>query len=301
MLDYNIRLDSIRNLDIVEYLATLGYQPKEVRKNNTEYWYLSPFRDERKASFKVNRVKNVWFDFGCYKGGNMIDFGLMYFNCSLGELMEKFSAGPSLHERVVTDSEYSGDIKTGHVITVSERPLYTYRLQDYLHGRMIPLSVAKQHCCELSYQLNGHSFYGIGFKNDLGGYEVRNSLGKYCIGSKAITTVNNNAAEVNVFEGFMDFLSFKTTYQKEAGIKRDFVILNGAGLFDKAEAFLERHQLVRLWLDRDNTGLALTKRALALGEKYRDESGLYSKYEDLNDWLCHKTASRRKSLKHKIK
>lgn len=65
----------------------------------------------------------------------------------------------------------------------------------------------------------------------------------------------------------------------------DFVVLNGAGLFDRAIPFLQKHKEVGLWLDRDVTGRAYTQYALSLGSQYRDESDMYDGYKDLNDWL----------------
>ena len=72
-----------KQIDLVDYLAALGHQPQKIR--NQDYWYLSPFRDEKTPSFKVNRSKNVWYDHGIGKGGNLIDFGIIYFNCSVSE------------------------------------------------------------------------------------------------------------------------------------------------------------------------------------------------------------------------
>ena len=63
------------------------------------------------------------------------------------------------------------------------------------------------------------------------------------------------------------------------------MVLNGAGLFDRALPFLDAHSQVHLWLDRDLTGLAYRDYALGLGSRYVDESGLYAKFKDLNDWL----------------
>jgi len=57
-----ISLDEIKKLDIVEYLADLGFQPSAVKKNGADHWYLSPLRTECEASFKVNQTKNRWFD-----------------------------------------------------------------------------------------------------------------------------------------------------------------------------------------------------------------------------------------------
>ncbi|HEU4633595.1 MAG TPA: CHC2 zinc finger domain-containing protein, partial [Flavisolibacter sp.] len=79
-----------RQVDLVEYLDSLGHQPKKVRGQN--YWYSSPFRDERTPSFKVNRSRNTWFDFGEGKGGDIIDFGLYYFRCSVNELLDQLSS-----------------------------------------------------------------------------------------------------------------------------------------------------------------------------------------------------------------
>jgi len=66
------------------------------------------------------------------------------------------------------------------------------------------------------------------------------------------------------------------------------VVLNGAGLFGRALAFMQAHERVHLWLDRDVTGLAYRDYALALGKKFVDESGLYERFKDLNEWLQRK-------------
>ena len=81
-----------KEIDLVDLLAAIGHQPQKVR--NQDYWYLSPFRDEKTASFKVNRKLNVWFDFGEGKGGNLIDFGILYFRCSVTELLDKLGQLP---------------------------------------------------------------------------------------------------------------------------------------------------------------------------------------------------------------
>ena len=75
--------------DMVEYLQSLGYQPKKI--NNNDYWYLSPLRTEKEASFKINRSKNTWYDHGIGKGGRLVDFGTLYFNCSVTDLLHRLS------------------------------------------------------------------------------------------------------------------------------------------------------------------------------------------------------------------
>ena len=78
-----------KELDLVDYLASVGYEPTQIR--NHDDWYLSPLRDEKTPSFKVNRNMNRWYDFGEGKGGNIIDFGILYHNCNVKELLIKLS------------------------------------------------------------------------------------------------------------------------------------------------------------------------------------------------------------------
>lgn len=82
-------LSRLRELDIINVLKMLGHEPTARKKNDTDYWYLSPLRNERTASFHVNRVTNEWYDFGLAAGGNPLDFysvimPVPYRNCSAG-------------------------------------------------------------------------------------------------------------------------------------------------------------------------------------------------------------------------
>src|SRR3954463_16486244 len=87
MSNPNISISEARQMDIVEYLEKLGYQPEKIRNN--DYWYLSPLRNEKTASFKVNRKLNAWYDHGIGKGGNIIDFGILYHRCTVSELLQR--------------------------------------------------------------------------------------------------------------------------------------------------------------------------------------------------------------------
>ena len=72
-------------IDLVDYLAGLGHRPN--KNNGNDYWYLSPLRKEETASFKVNRKLNLWYDHGIGKGGTLVDFGAIYFNCTVKDLL----------------------------------------------------------------------------------------------------------------------------------------------------------------------------------------------------------------------
>jgi hypothetical protein len=78
-----------KQIDLVDYLAALGHYPKKARNNY--YWFLSPLREEKTPSFKVNRNINAWYDHGIGKGGDLVDFGILYFKCSVSNFLKHLS------------------------------------------------------------------------------------------------------------------------------------------------------------------------------------------------------------------
>lgn|SRR5690554_936868 len=84
-----LTVSEAKEIDLVDYLSFLGYKPVKIR--NYDYWYLSPLRDEKIPSFKINRKLNRWFDHGLGKGGNLIDFGVEYHRCTVRELLGKLN------------------------------------------------------------------------------------------------------------------------------------------------------------------------------------------------------------------
>lgn len=292
-------LTRLREVDLDLFLQLEGFAPVARKKNDTDWWYLSPLREERTASFHIDRLNNVWFDFGLGVGGNPVDFFLRYYSGEIPEILEKINRNYSTHTLHTVEADRFPDaVRREYKLTVqSVRPLYSYPLKNYLHERSIPIAVADAFCREVSYEVGGRTYYGIGFQNDAGGWEIRNKKFKQSSSPKDITCLSNGVASVQVFEGFMDFLSWRTLNPYVDPRSVDTVVLNGAGLFDRALPFMLAHERVHLWLDRDVTGLAYRDYALGLGEKFVDESGFYERFKDLNDWLQRKGEVQR--IRHK--
>jgi hypothetical protein len=293
-----LSVEEARQMDMVDYLSVLGYEPTKIRNN--DYWYLSPLRSEKTASFKVNRKLNKWYDHGIGKGGNLIDFGILFYNCTVGEFLQQANSNSSFHQPNYNSSALSEERPESKITILKERPLSSFVLYRYLHERKIPMDIAEAFCKEITYALNGKEYFGIGFKNDAGGFELRNPYCKLSSAPKDITTLHNNAKEVIVFEGFMDFLSFKTINKNQADFEEDYVVLNSASFFEKARSFMEQHEGIRLYLDRDSTGQNYSRYALSLSDKYKDESNLYKHHKDLNEWLMNFGKSPKKSQGQKL-
>ena len=68
-----MNISEAKQIRIVDYLRLLGHEPKNARGG--QYWYLSPFREEKTPSFKVNDRLNEWYDFGAATGGDLVELG----------------------------------------------------------------------------------------------------------------------------------------------------------------------------------------------------------------------------------
>lgn len=302
--------EQARQIDLVDYLDLLGYQSLKIR--DADYWYLSPFRDEKTPSFKVNRDKNLWYDHGIGQGGDIIDFGTRYFKSSVGELLVRLSTGNarqtfSFHppaNSAATAHAGAGEKEenyAGKIIIVASRPLENRQLLEYLESRCIPLKVADQYCKEIDFQLYGKEKTAIGFANDAGGYELKSQYFKGSSSPKSPTTFKTGSSQLTVFEGFFDFLSYKVLNKDIMGEEPSFLVLNSLAFFNKSKEVMEKYQEVNLYLDRNKKGIECTSQAFEWDkEKFIDRSNLYSNGQDLNEWLKEKYSLLQKPLIKKI-
>ena len=288
---------------MVQFLSDLGFEPKKIRGN--DYWYLSPLRNETEPSFKVNRKFNVWYDHGLQKGGNLIDFGVQYYQCSIAELLLKIG-----QQNVFSFQKQNQLDRPASFIDAGEKAKIAIKdiregikslfLQEYLSDRKIPLKIANQFCKEIDFQLYDKKITTIGFKNSAGGYELRSTHFKGSSSPKEVTFFGKDFSKsILVFEGFFDFLSYQAMHHRKLLLlskkQSNFLILNSIGFIEKMKPKLEKYASVQLYLDRDSKGLSVTKELLALGSKYRDESPIYKNHKDLNEFLMKEHQEQRQS------
>jgi len=296
----NFSIEDVKRMDLVEYLEKLGYKPDKIRNN--DYWYLSPLREEKTASFKVNRRINRWFDFGIGEGGSVVDFGIKYFNLTVGQFLNTFKNDNFQHLQPAS-SLYRGDLTSStkedeksKIKIVDARSINSPILSLYLKRRGIDLEVARKFCSEVDFQLYNKQHTAIGFKNDTGGYELRNAYFKGSSSPKFTTLIvhNKDYNNLSVFEGFFNFLSHQTLNQQQNISEKlpqsqmDFLVLNSLSFFEMSRSLMERHNSVNLYLDRDKAGLSQTQQALKLSKKYQDCSEVYKGFKDYNDLLMNK-------------
>jgi len=290
-------IEQAKEMDIVDYLSSIGHQPQKISGHN--YWYLSPLHEEKTASFKVNRKLNRWYDFPEGKGGNLVDFGILYHQLSVSDFLRKLDSNklsvarsePINRSQLYKETENQIKILSADVIS-------SFPLIRYYRSRRIADEIASKYLREVRYQNGDKTFYALGFKNDSDGYELRNEYSKVSSMPKDITFINNGAESLAVFEGFFDFLSYHTMYHKRQEPERNFLILNSTAFFQKQLPKMQAHKSVHLYLDNDKTGQKFTLMAQSVDkQKYIDERQLYRGYNDLNEWLQRISLSQKQQLK----
>jgi hypothetical protein len=115
--------------------------------------------------------------------------------------------------------------------------------------------------------LYGKNYHAIGFKNNAGGYELRNEKFKASSSPKDVTLIENRSDKLTVFEGFFNFLSYLAIHQKQEQPQTKFLVLNSTSFFEKSLPLMQSHKSVHLYLDCDTTGQKCIQKALAIERK----------------------------------
>ena len=299
-----MNIKEIKQIKLQDFLTAMGCKP--VKQYGVNLMYLSPLRTEKHASFKVNTEINQWYDFGIGRGGNIIALAELLYNSSdVSYLIHQIERN--------APSSVSGSLPTVKPTTPQNSfehlqvlPITHPALIKYLEERCIDIETARTVCKELHFDTRGKHYFGIGFPNIAGGYEIRNPFFKGCIAPKDISHFYAEEPKkvCFLFEGFMDFLSFMTLRRKENdGLKRqDYLVLNSVSNIHKALEPLSHYENVQCFLDTDEAGRnAYLQLSKELGSSVLDSSSLYSDFKDLNDYLCAEFKHSEKAENKKIK
>jgi len=274
-----------KNTDLYHYLISTGNTP--VRENNRKAYFLSPKRGEASPSFEVNRVKNIWSDWGDAGAyGDTIDYVVWMNECTIAEAIEILTGDGTLkkyHKPSTVDTEIK------QIDIIEERDKITNEtLIEYLElQRKIPVEVANKYCSQVLFQFASSrhtSHWGVGLKNDKGGYSLRNTWFKGNTRPAGICTVtfDDMSLEVNLFEGLFDFLSY--TILKEPPYNT-CIVLNSLVFIPFLTDHLRIYDTINLYLDNDGPADDKIEYMFAQGLSPIDKRGWYSDYNDINDKL----------------
>ena len=277
------------NFSLADLLTRLGYKP--IKRVRNELLYISMLRDsDTKPSFSVNDKQGTWFDFGEGKGGNIIDFALIYWpGLSFKEVLEKIvgSCGNAIPHSPSANNyrrQLLAEKEPNYKILDIKDLGSNATICSYLESRGVR-NVAGGRLKEIYYYAedddkNRSNFFATGWQNETGAWEIRNAHFKGCLGHKAISFIPRNDKSLTVFEGFFDYLSWLTDnpFADESALVLNSLALLQAGI-KKAEDFSN----VSIYFDNDAAGRKASLAFKTALPHAFDRSPIYEGYNDYND------------------
>jgi len=274
---------------LVDLLARLGFKP--AGKSGKEHMYRSMLRDDDDTpSLSVDDKIGAWYDHGTGVGGNIIDFGLKYWPAlsfknvvaKINELLSGAIAPAEQHK----ERRRRADVKVPHFVVAEVKPLGTHpAITNYLKTRGV-FDAGKDLMSEVYYRAQGvvnpKTYFAAGWQNENGSWEVRNRYFKRCIGLKGITFIAGNPKKLAVFEGAMDYLTWRIDNSED---DHSALILNSLSLIGAGIAKAKQFPHIDIFFDRDGAGLKATKEMLSELPYAEDRSEAYRGFKDYNAML----------------
>jgi hypothetical protein len=272
---------------LVDFLARLGHQP--IKKYGREKMYISILREnDTKPSLSVNDELGVWFDHGTRKGGNIVDLGLaIWAHLSFGEVIQKIQDVCNISSIEKKPLRPRISVKVPNYIVVEIKEIGTHpAITEYLKRRQV-FEQAKETLHEVYYFVQDHkgerkNFYAAGWKNEKDSWEVRNKYFKGCLGHKAISFIQGHSKRAVVFEGFINYLSWKT---ENAISDHSVIVLNTIALLAEGIEKAKSFSSLDIYFDRDQSGLTASKEFISALPYASDRSLSFEGFNDYNDKL----------------
>ena len=280
-----------KNISIKAVLESFSFFPS--KENSRTAFYFALDREEKTPSLSVDFIKNTAFDFGTGKSYDSISIVQAVKKCSVSDALKYLEQFNFSFQKQNLKLE---NLPKGYEL-IDVKEIQHPALLDYLKNRNV--EDQKKWVEEIHYRMNDKNYFGIGFKNDSGGYEIRNAYSKICLGKKDITSIKNDSKDVRVFEGFFDFLSFKKVENYLEKEPSDYIILNSVSMTHKIKNSLGNYKNIELYFDNDEAGtraVEIIKNDLKNAEDCRV---LYSDFKDLNDWLLQNNPTEERQVKYR--
>lgn len=262
-----------------------------VKKCSSGYLCSCPWREDKSPSLSVTPNGKGWHDFATGESGNIID---LVCRC----------LGTKDYRRVCAEFDGTAHFsfpKVKNTLTVGkeEKAYETFQVKelrnrvllDYLQDtRGIPMDIAQLFCNEAYYSFPhtpARTLFSVAFRNDKGGYELRNSFSKASVSPKWITSrLHRENAPYAVFEGFMDMLSFVTLCGE---VRHNIIVLNSVSFaYAAIELLKDTGNPIYLCLDNDSAGDKATAEFMKELPQAKDCRGRFAPCKDVNEYLLAK-------------
>ncbi|MEP6683595.1 MAG: toprim domain-containing protein [Parafilimonas sp.] len=208
------------------------------------------------------------------------------------EVTFKFSNKDAKHTAIGFKNSAGGYELRNSFFKLSSSPKYITYINNTEQNRDTQTDVVSNH-------FNNSNELKSKYKNDIENLLIHSSIvSQNDVSKSSAEIISKNKIEyqnqlikqsksIAVFEGFFDFLTYQTIHQNQTQPLTNFLVLNALSFFERSLRLMEKHDSIHLYLDQNNAGKKCPDIALKRSHRYKDESSLYNRYKDLNDWMMH--------------
>ena len=138
-------INEIKQVPIVDFLYILGIEP--VKHKASGLWYHAPYRNDRNPSLRVSTDKNVWYDYGIARGGDIFNLAGEFINSNEFVAQAKFisetlgGSFPTSFQHYQRTEEKAVKAKGNPFSDIVEKALSHPALRQYLRERGISADV----------------------------------------------------------------------------------------------------------------------------------------------------------------
>ena len=280
LLDYFFKLE---RLDKLRYDRQVGKE---------EFF---AFEHQKTGSIAINPRSNEWYDHSNGVGGDIIKACQIFENKSFVEAIKSLGNNTDI---LIDKSRNTNTYNITYKIDAIHDKITHPALISYLNERGLNAKVLEGVAKQIHWSKGEKKYFGIGLENINGGFAVRSSVFKGNVNETgaSFNTIGDNPTSVKIFEGLMDFGSYRVLQLQESYIA---VILNSTAnltngvankIRDYASDLLVKDKtipLIHLYLDNDEGGHITTKKLLEGLERVEDRSYFYTEMglNDVNDFL----------------
>ncbi|WP_286897402.1 MULTISPECIES: hypothetical protein [Sphingobacterium] len=250
-------------ISIKSLLNHLGFSPVESNEKESFYSNIFISNSLKPKSFKLDHALDVWFDKSIGKGGNIIDFGKLYWpNLEVHALHEKLSS-------------FSEKKEFHYMFPVNEKPRRKRRpvkLPHYQIERIRQLGItsevsaflqeaglweiADSNLVEVHYYVRDEKgkrrdFCAAGWPNENGGWEVYAKNFKSCIGSKGMSIFQASTRNITIFQEFTDYLKNR---DKLYALYSSILVLNYPQFLSAAIKRVSKYKNITFYIDEKREG-----------------------------------------------
>ncbi len=278
-----LSLDQINKIDLVDYLATLGIQPKKRKAHNHYYCSPLPGHPASRPTFIVNRHLNRWRETTTRQTGRLADLAVNLYDCTIGELTAKLQA---VLPPVSRNQPETCLVNQANITVERTHHIRSAYLQQFLWERRISPDVTRQYCMEAWYTLDNKLYHAVAFHNDASGFELFDKYHQYRVPACGPTLLTHHSRNIAVFRHALDMLSFATVFPGPDGDYPDFLVLNAPVPFQAIRQIIEPYHTTHLFLPNDESATVFGSQATSNLPACKDHRPLYRGYPTLNNWIC---------------